>query len=151
MGLGQLPAYGVWGLWLCTRHLTYLIFTQTQLKLVRLLPVPQSVYNRVTVQLCLIICQSRPLFNLARDNKSQKTRNFKLEVEHGFCFCLNVHIIKSNGGIGAKLQFELIACHSAITQPGSTMAIKRVAIYPHTKASIFCSLIVWLAACAPYP
>ena len=96
MGLGQLPAYGVGGLWLCSRHLTYLIFTQTQLKLVRLLPVPQSVYNRVTVQLCLIICQSRPLFNLATDNKSQKNANCKSEVEHGFCFCLNLtyHQIK---------------------------------------------------------
>ena len=46
---------------------------------------------------------------------------------------------ESNRGPMSNNRFELISCHSVIIQPSYTMAIKRVAIYSHTKGSI-CSL-----------
>ena len=57
MGLGQYG--GQRGLSLCSRHLADLIFHSDSVKVgwCRLLPDPRSVYNRVTVQLRLIICQ----------------------------------------------------------------------------------------------
>ena len=46
---------------------------------------------------------------------------------------------ESNRGAMSNNRFELISCHSVIIQSSYTMAIKRVAIYSHTKGSI-CSL-----------
>ena len=129
------------GLSLCSRHLADLIFHSDSVKVgwSRLLPDQRSVYNRVTVQLRLIICQLQLRPRQLKIPKKLKTTSFGDWIQHE-SYAKQCH---RNNPL-----FELIACHSSILWRSELNSVllhnghqKVLAICSHMKGSIFSSLI----------